>query len=112
MNKFVSAVIAVALVVIAINMTHSNMSEPAAQKTSLEMPKEKVMQVIGRICSDFTGITGGAVGFLATDGTNFKVLPYDERSMAANEAFRPKYVTTAEFENGKIAWSPITVEPL
>jgi hypothetical protein len=30
--------------------------------------------------------------------------------MAANNAFQPKYATMAEFANGKIAWSPITVE--
>lgn len=106
MNRISATIIALALVVIALNMTYLNF------ETIPESPKnveEKVLPVIGRVSLVFDGL-GTTVGFLVKDGENFKIATYDEGSMAANEAFQPKYMAMVKFTDGKIAYQPIVVD--
>jgi len=107
MNKLTSAVIAVALIVIAVNMTYSNIPK-TAEKAPADI-EEKVLPVMGRVTFPFDGY-GATVGFLVKDGDSYNILRYDEGSMADNDAFQPKYVTYAKFSNGKVAWNPVTVQ--
>lgn len=109
MNKSASFVIALASVVIALNMTYSNL-----HKTLQEPPEntgEKVLSVVGRAWTTFDGF-GATMGFLVRDGENFKIVPYDSGSMADNPAFLPKYVSTVRYANGQTVVYPITVDTI
>jgi hypothetical protein len=109
MNKTASFVIALASVVIALNMTYSNF-HTADQKPPENM-EERVLPVVGRAWTTFDGM-GATVGFLVKDGENFKIVPYDSGSMADNPAFLPKYVTTVRYANGQTLVHAITVDTI
>jgi len=104
-NSF-AGIIAVALVIIALNMTYSNFHKPA-EKPSVEL-EQKVLPVIGRAWSTFDEF--GISSFLVKDGDELKLVPY-EKAMVGNTELQPKFMTMVKFSNGKIAWSPLTVEP-
>jgi hypothetical protein len=106
-NKITSIAISLALIVIAVNMTYSNVT--AASPKSPANTEGKVLQVIGRAYVTFDGF-GANTGFLVKDGDNFRVLHYDEGSVAANEMFQPKYVSVFQTRNGQVSWAPVSVE--
>lgn len=107
MNKFIGSIIALALLIIAGNMTYTNIPKPAEQP-KVELV-EKVLPVLGRVHVTFDGM-GSTVGFLAQDGDQFKILHYGPGSNYDNADFKPKFVTYVEMSKGKVAWNPVTVE--
>ena len=100
MNKMF--IIAVALVVIALNMTWTNFSNEAKvpQKSESSVAKEKVLQVVGRTTMTFDGI-GATTGFLVKDGENLRIVHYDQGSHFANPLFQPKYLIAMKFAEDK-----------
>lgn len=107
MNRFTSAVIALALVVIAANMTYSNIPK-TVEKSSASL-EEKILPVIGRASITFDGL-GVTTGFLVKDGEDLKIARYDAGSMAANENYQPKYLTMIKCSNGQTVYNPLHVD--
>jgi len=110
--KHISNVIgAIALVVIAGNMTFNNVRS-AKETVTKPAPTTKVVEVVGRAWHTFDGF-GHIAGFLAKDGDNLVIVPYDKGSMASSPAWQPKFVTIYDHTgDGKsLVIDPITVEP-
>lgn len=107
MSKSYLAVIALALIIIAGNMTYTNINSPAATTTSAES-NEKVLPVVGRVWVTLDNLA--SAGFLLKDGNHLKIARYDAGSMAANDAFQPKYMTEVRHSNGQVTYNPIMVD--
>lgn len=107
-KKIVDVVMALALVVIAANMTYSNKHSQAPEQPKQQI-EEKIFPVIGRVTWVFDGV-GATAGFLVKDGESLKVVSYDQGSRAADPAYQPKYLSVITFTNGNTVCDPITVE--
>ena len=112
MKNISSLFIALALIVIAINMTYSNLHTPNKVLVKSEQVKveQRVVRVLGRVNSVFDGI-GTEVGFLVKDGDKLSIAHYDKGSMADQPGYKPQYVNIVKFANGKTILDPITVDP-
>ncbi|PJE74064.1 MAG: hypothetical protein COV01_03120 [Candidatus Taylorbacteria bacterium CG10_big_fil_rev_8_21_14_0_10_41_48] len=109
MKNIISSVIALALSVIAINMTYSNIhSTTTSIKNEVKM-EQKVVRVVGRVTSVFDGL-GADVGFLVKDGDKMSIARYDKGSMADMSDWRPEYVNMITFSDGRTVMDPITVQ--
>lgn len=99
---------AIAMVVIALNMTYSNMRS-ADPKPAPVTSEEKVLPVVGRVSVAFDGM-GADIGFLVQDGPNLQVVRYDEGSMAANRAYQPKLLQVTKFSDGRVMMDSLQLE--
>ena len=107
--KKIQAVIAIALWVIALNMTYSNFNKgPVTSVPVVVDSEEKVLPVIGRVSVAFDGL-GAEVGFLVQDGQNLKLLPFDQGSLASNPAYQPKYLKVTRFADGHVVMDSLQV---
>ena len=111
MKNISNAVIALALIVIACNMTYSNLRTPVNVLAKVEQVKaeQKVVRVLGRVNSVFDGM-GVEVGFLVKDGDKLAIVRYDQGSMAAQPGYKPEYVNVVTYADGRTDLDPITVE--
>ena len=98
--------IALSLVVVAANMTVSNLNVIGDDGQATPVP-EKVVEVIGKATLPFDGI-GATVGYIVKDGTSYKIVRFDGGSMAAQTA-SPEFLTVYEADNGEIYTQPILV---
>lgn len=106
--KKIQAVIAIALSVIALNMTFTNFIKGSGTPEA-SVREEKVLPVIGRVTSTFDGF-GVEIGFLVKDGQDLKVLRYDKGSIADNPAYQPKYLNVTKRSDGSILMDSLQVE--
>ena len=111
MNKNSNIIITLALVVIAINMTYSNLRTPASIPVKTEQVKaeQKVVRVLGRVSSVFDGF-GTEVGFLVKDGDKLTIARYDKGSMADLPGYKPQFINVVTYANGQTVLDPITVD--
>jgi hypothetical protein len=112
MKNISNAVIALALVVIAANMTYSNLRAPVNAQIKGERVKaeQKVVRVVGRVSSVFDGF-GTEVGFLVKDGDKLEIARYDKGSLADQAGWKPQYINVVTYADGQTVLDPITVEP-
>lgn len=107
--KKIQTVIAIALSVIALNMTYANFSKGPAKSVPVAADnEEKVLPVIGRVSIAFDGL-GTEVGFLVQDGQNLKLIPFDQGSLASNPAYQPKYLKVTRFADGHVVMDSLQV---
>jgi hypothetical protein len=106
--KIIGTVIAIALVVIATNLTIMNKTAHApAPQAKVE---ERVVEVIGRVDTVFDGL-GVDTGFLVRDGNKLSIVHYDQGSLAAQKGYEPKYLVVVKFPGeDKPLINNITVE--
>jgi hypothetical protein len=109
MQKLANIVMAVSLAVIAVNMTVNNTSKPAPEPKKVT---EEIVPVLGRAYTEFDGIGISDTGFLVKKGSEFKMLRYDEGSIAANPQYKPKYMKVINWGDGKETYVPLTVFPI
>lgn len=83
-------IIAVALVIIAGNLTYTTITNNHSESVEISA-REEVVEVVGRYNVVFDGL-GKEIGFLVKSSKGMEVIPYDEGSMAANKGWEPKYL--------------------
>lgn len=108
-NRTTGIFSAIALAIIAVNMTISNMRQPAAVVPEPSKPEEKVVQVVGRVTSVFDGL-GAETGFLVKDGNELRVVPCDPGSLMSQKGFQPEYLTVMKWTNGQTSLNALTVD--
>lgn len=104
------AVIAIALSLIAINMTYANFAGQKVEETAkIQAPEpEEILKIVGRATDVFDGI-GVESGFVATDGVRLRLVPYDRGSMAATPGWKPQYIKLVKYD-GQTIVAPVTVD--
>ncbi|MFZ4500525.1 MAG: hypothetical protein ACOYMZ_03485 [Minisyncoccia bacterium] len=108
--KALLGIIAVALLIIAGNLTYTNVTNNQL-KTTDTSAREEVVEVVGRYTTVFDGL-GKEIGFLVKSSKGMEIIHYDEGSMAANKGWEPKYlqVSWANNTDKRPIVSPGTVE--
>lgn len=92
--KGILSVIAIALVVIAANLTYQTVttSKAQAQKETIRpFAQEQVVKVLGKYEVQFDGL-GATTGFLVESKEGLYVVPFDKGSMAGASA-SPEYLS-------------------
>jgi hypothetical protein len=103
----------IVLVVIAINLTYTNITNleasinaSAKQEAKVE---NKVVKVLGRVSSVFDGL-GAENGFLVKNGDKMEIIHCDQGSMASQPGWKPQYLNVVTFADGRTVMNPVTVE--
>lgn len=96
---------ALAMSVIALNLSYSTLNHTAAPKPTTAV--EKVLPVVGRAFSGSDATTG----FLVKDGNDYKIVRYDSGSVFSNEAFRPTHISEVTLPNGTVSYAAVAFMP-
>lgn len=108
-HNLVSVFGVIALVVIAANLTYSNLRLDPAPTTN-----SRIVEVVGRAHSNVHRY-GGRHGFLVKDGDRFAVAYYDHLTHSSNPAmnwdYKPKFLRLVKLEDGREVIGNLSVEP-
>ncbi len=101
-------VIALALVVIAANLTISTFRSSKSGITQQPLVvKYSVVKVIEKAATDYDGMGAGSYGFVVKDGEQLGFVEYDKGSMF-DKMEMPKTLLIADFGENKKVITPLT----
>lgn len=108
MTQTLRSITAVAMLVIAANMTYSNFKpqEISTPSTTSVVAQEEVLEVIGRVLIPVDGPVATKGFLVRTSDGGTRVIHYDTGSHFDNEDWQPAYLLERKYGNDRPIYTP------